>query len=438
MEDNKKLDKKNIEINVFELVKYICKKAIWILVISLVIAGIVSIAKYVSDKNEYGSTQSNSNDSYESQKYESNLQHINFYEKAYESRKEYERESILMSLDSYNINVASIDFFIDAKEENIIDVMTAFSTYGNEGGLITDMYKKDSQIKEKYLYEIVSVSCSNYENYGTSSVMNIRVYGKTTEQCKHFVDIIKTVLNEYSARLNNIGIENNIKQCDESYFVDKDGNVFQIQKNFIDSLTEIENEITRLKEENSVYAAQGILPSGQIGTDKTEETVSFNIKYFILGLAIGLVLAVCVYAFKFILSGRVKYATELSEVRDIDYIGSIDKVKKNSAELEQLPCKIKWTCEYHDTSNISVVGNFLKATNDVEEFFKTNIKKLDINSKIVGDVVNDIDSMNKLMAGDNVIVVVLENETSYNYVDSLMENCILKKVNIMGYIYFRS
>lgn len=436
MDDNKKIDRRNFEVNVLELMKYIGKRFVVVLFISIAVAGIVLFAKYISDKNKFSTVQGEEHISYESQMYESNLEQIKFYETAYESRKEYEKESILMSLDSYNINSATVDFFINGKEEDIVDIMTAYSLYGNEGGLIADMCEKDNSIKEKYLYEIISVTCSDYEDYGKSSVMNVRVYGKTREQCQHFVEIIKDVLNEYSTHLNDIGIENQIKQCNENYFVDKDGNVFQIQRNFIALLTEIEDEISRLKEENALYEKQGIVPSNQVGQDEATNKASFDSKFFIIGLILGLIVAVCVYAFKFILSGKVKYATELSDARDVEYIGSVHKSKKKSEGLQKLSCKIKWICEYHNTDSISIVGGFSKLEPDVQELFNAKITECGVNSKIVGDIVNDVDAMDKVLPGENVIIAVLENETSYNYIDSLIENCILKKANIIGYVYF--
>lgn len=438
LEGNKKMEKNSFEINVLELIIYICKKAVWIFLISLVVAFGISGAKYMSDKAKYTSGQENQNDSYQSQQYELNLEHLRFYKEAYESRKEYERESILMSLDSYNINVASIDFFVETKEEQIVDIMTAFSVYGNEGGLVEDIYKKNNEIGEKYLYEIVKIVCSTYENYGSSSVMNVRIYGKTKEQCQQLASLVRESLVEYSNQLNEIGIENNIKECNESYFMDKDGNIFSIQTNFIKSLQEIEEQIAILEQENALFAAQGVIPSSQIGASDAVANVSFSGKYFIIGLALGLIVAVCIFAFKFILSGKVKYATEVSEVKEIDYIGSIQMSKKSNEQLNKLTHRIKWTCDFYNTDNISVVGQFTKYEADVQELLDARINKHGVNGKIIGDIVSDIDAMNKLSAGDNVIIAIVENESSYTYINSLIENCALKKATVMGYIYFRS
>ena len=92
MDDNKKIDRRNFEVNVLELMKYIGKRFVVVLFISIAVAGIVLFAKYISDKNKFSTVQGEEHISYESQMYESNLEQIKFYETAYESRKEYEKE----------------------------------------------------------------------------------------------------------------------------------------------------------------------------------------------------------------------------------------------------------------------------------------------------------------------------------------------------------
>lgn len=453
VDENAKLKREQIEINIVEMFKYICVRSVWVLLFAVIIAIIVPSLKYVNDKKNVTDMQEAlGNSTQETDKLQSYIKELELYENAYKTEKEYRDNSVLMKLDYKNINTAAVQFYVSADEEYLLDALSAYTIYSNDGGLVADICEIDNSINESYLKEIIRVTCSNYGSYDVSSLIGIRIYGESRESCEHYVEIVTQVLNEYSDLLNSIGIQNKIDMIYENYYVALDNTVWTSQKTLNNTITEIENNIAVVQTEIDMLRSQGVTSAEEILNSNAEKNVAFSIKYAIVGFAIGLILALMFLVIKYLISSKVKYANELSEATGIQLIGDIrvnrkgisNRLFKNlifkdkyaAVREERLIYKVKSMCDYHKAEEVTIIGNSEACEVDKVKSIEERLKEQKIALKKTGDVVNSIEAMKKLNSCENVIIVVLSNKTSYAYIEELMKLCAVKEANVLGYIYF--
>lgn len=438
------LKKEQIEINIVEMIKFIWSKSIWVIVCAIIIAILIPSLKYIVEKNNVEDTENIvedvMTDSDILQSYTSSLE---IYEKAYATEKDYRENSILMNLDYKNINTATIQFYVKAEEQMLLDALTAYTNYSNDGGLVSDVYKIDDTISERYLKEIIKVTCSNYGSYDVSSVIGIKVYGRDKDECSYYVGLVINALEAYSKLLNETGINHSIEKFYENYYMGQDSTVWTVQKNLTSTMTELENNITNIQTQIDTLRENGVkLPEEIENINSGEAKATFSIKYAIVGFVIGLILAIIFLIIKYMVNDKVKYATELSEITEISFIGEVlnkkEKCKDKYAlvKSERLIYKIQSICKYYKTNEITLIGNVESCSEELATI-SDRLNKEEIKVKVTGDVVGSIDAMKAFGSDESVILVALANETSYTYVEEIIKLCAVKESNVLGYIYIK-
>ena len=431
VDQNTRLKREQIEVNIVELLKYILSKALLIILISVVFAVAIPTVKYISDKNSAKDMQNELNQGVNATtKLQDYIDRLDIYEKIYLSELEYRENSILMQLDYKKINEAVLQFNVNASEEHVFDVVTAVSSYGTDGGLFADIYKVDNAINEEYLSEIIKVAGSGYSSSEVSAVISVKIYGLNEESCKKYAGLVTNALLAYSDVLQTAGIENNLVKYYESYAVIQDTNVWNSQKNHNTTVSEILTDISNLEITISTLRNQGYMSADEVQSGMLLDNVTFEFKYVILGFAVGVILAILVIAVKYIVSEKIKYEREFWEISGVDYIGNISK-RSNDVQLDRLYYKIKSMCELCNTDKVTFIGDFRGYDKKVLSDF--NKSGLTIND--IGDVVNDVEALKKFEINDNVIITVSENITSYRELEELVKLCAVKQSNVLGYIY---
>lgn len=450
VDENTKLKREQIEINIVEMFKYVCVRSLWVLLFAIVIAILIPLLKYAGDKRETTNIQSTSEEEMqEEEQLQNYMDNLEFYENVYQTEMNYRKNSILMKLDYKNINVGIIQFYVNANDEDLLDVMTAYSNYGNDGALLSDIYKLDNTVGETYLKEIIKLTCSNYSNYETSSVISVRVYAESEEDCSHYTQLVIQRLEEYSDLLNDVGIQNELNQFYEKYYIGQDSAVWTTQKNHNTTVKELENNITSIK--NNIDMLKSQMDVQADGSEKLASSVSFSIKYAIVGFALGLILAIIFFVIKYIISGKLKYPGELNEATGILYIGKIHGNIRNISEKifgdilfkdrfalvreESMIYKIKSLCEHYKTTEVTVIGDKKAMDEEGLNELTARLKKENVVMKMTGDVVSDITAMKSLTTDESVVIAIKSGSTSYAYVEELVKLCAIKKSNIIGYIY---
>lgn len=450
MKECKQIKINEIEVKIVELLKYICRNIVSIIFVSLIIMIIVPSLKYLFDR-----MNADSNDGTElyvwteTQKLKEYKEQLNIFNNRYLAEKEYKNQSLIMKLDSKNINIATLQFYVIAQEEMMLDVMTAYSNYADNGDLVADIYEMDKSVEAKYLKEIIKVNCSSYSNFDASAVINVKIYGENKEICSGYVDKVKNAFDNFSYLLNGVGIENEIKIFSETYHVGQDSNIRVLQENQNTLISKLESDIINLTTTIEMMQQNGIVSADEEEILKKEE--SFDMRYVILGAVVGIVISVIFLSIKYIFSGKIKYSEELAEYLNIPVFGEVNICKKSfgdkifnkkfvdnwETQSKLISCKIASMCVEESISQVDIIGLLEADMISKTEELTLKLEQEGIKLKVTGDIVNDFNAIKLFDKGEKaVIIAVAPKNTSYKYVNNVIEFCNIKKVNILGYVFF--
>lgn len=443
MLNNKYIKVEQIEVKISELVKYIARKAILILMVSLIVAILLPVSKLYLD------ARVNANKNVESDEYKYEVMKLTRYEtqlqeyyKQYESMVDYRDKSIIMNMDSNNVYVLSIQFIIEADREELTDIMTAYSNYYLNGDMAKDMCDLNNKIEEKYLDEIISVNCSNYSNYETSSVLNVKLYGMNEEFCGSYSSMIKEVIMEFGKKIDSVGRENEINILQEEIVKGSFSEIKVAQDSKNANLANLETNISNLKIE-----IENIKSEVGVGNRLANTNEGFDIKYLFLGFGLGMCITVVGLSIIYIFSNKVKYAEEVAENTDMILLGKFKALentlfdrffkckRNNELQKEIVINKIKML---YDTNNGKINAISVSDKNYYHKA-KSFFEKLDISSTelcINGDITSDIDAM-KLFdnSHENIVLIIYRGRTKYININDVLEICNIKKITVLGYIY---
>ena len=435
------LKSEQVEISITELCKYVCARIIWILIFSFILAIFVPLLKYFNDKNALQNSEFEEEYKLQQEQLQSYCEQMEFYEQMLETEKKYKQDSVYINLDYKNINVVTLQFDIKTDENSLVDVMTAFYYYGNEGAMVKDIYELDDSLEPIYLKEVLRVTCSNYSVYDPSSVMSIRIYAESEDNCVKYAELVRQVLENYSNSLTEAGLSNEVVQMYEKYYIGQDAAIWSAQKTHSSTLIELKNNITTC--ETKIEELESIITDNNV----PQEAI-FSKKYAVVGFAVGFMVAIMVLAVRYIISNKVKYDSEFKEMTGINCIGCLSTENRNLSEKifntlfksdkyriikeERLFCQLQALCDVNDIKKISVIGDEKVCKENGLNLINKRIKNVSLN--VIGDIVQNIDAMNSLSYNDNAIFAIRINQTSYSYLEEMIKICSIKDVNVIGYI----
>ena len=439
MKQHRCIQVEQIEVKISKLIKYIIKKSINILIIAIIFACLFPVTKYYLESRSGTNVNENDDENkYELMKLDVYQEQLEEYYKEYQSMLNYMETSIVMQLDYDNVYMLTMQFVVNASDEEIMDITTAYYNYYQNGDLAYDISVLDGMIDQKNISELIKVDCSSYANYETSSIINVKLYATNEEVCKKYVEIIKEAMQKFSKKLDENGKENEISVLSEAIDKRKATEVKTIQDSKNSYITNLDTNITNLKMKIEQCA---------VATSSASQEVGIETKFIVLGFIVGAFFAIIILSVIYIFSNKVKYAEEVAEYSDLTYLGSYRASKKtiiekifrsncsNVLQKEIINNKIKmlYEIENEDIGAISVCRD--KNAGYVEEMFAFD-KQNAVRVRVIGDVIKDVEAM-KLFSGSfkRVVVVISGEYAKYGQINDIIEICNIKNTDIIGYIY---
>ena len=143
-------------------------------------------------------------------------------QKRIDEKTEYEKNSIYMSLNAYDVDVARTDFILSDNPDNKY-IRQMYTTYMFEGGLYNDIIKEYSDdISLENLSELVKITLSerkvnvnedSEENYykgnDLNRVISVRILGRDKKQCQELQSLVIKNVKQYekNVQVNTITIQ---------------------------------------------------------------------------------------------------------------------------------------------------------------------------------------------------------------------------------------
>lgn len=439
---NTMIDYDDIEFNFIEAIKYILQRCFSIVAVGIFFA-IVLVASSCFTKIITTSDYTKIDIGEIDRELEQLYLKLEMYEESYQLQEQYIEQSLIMEIQPKAVYIKSIQYYIDCSLERINDLTTIFSNYSSNGGLAVDVYNKDSSVDVKFITEIMSIYCSNYGTYNDAAVLNIKVIGKDQENCEKYATHVKNAILEFSEELNVSTEPHELKLVQDMMYIGQDANIQSQQDNARATLQNYEESIMKL--ENSISELEDLQQNAKSNSNGLKD-ILVN---FIIGGVIGVVISVVFYLFKYIIQSNIKYAEEVNQRTGLYCFGTcqlydktmtmriFDKIRKKNNDKKEclISTRIVKECRDSNIQKLAIIGDIDKNIKEYLENIKLLLKKNDIEIQLVGDIINDIDSINALDKELPVLLAVSGKKTTYKYFNQIVEVCITKNIDIKGYIY---
>lgn len=249
-----------------------------------------------------------------------------------QNTQEYLDNSVLNTIDPYNVPVAQADLYVstdykimpgmDYQNVDYTDaVLKAYSSLITNSETM-DKVAKTVGMEERYLRELVSVSGDS-----STRLLTIRAYGADEATANKILDALLVRMEEVRPTIQSTVGSHSIAQLTRTSTVSVMTWLRDNQQQNRDDLTNLQNQVTTLEAadrvlEQSIEDEQQALEAMEL-PKKPKETGNSMAKMVILGALLGGVLACGVVVVKFLLDGMVYSASELNRSTGLPVLGAL-------------------------------------------------------------------------------------------------------------------
>ncbi len=421
--------------NIYEVILKRKKMLFFLVVVFTVFFGVFGYKKGISGQ-QLSKDQEQKIKDYESNiaAYDNTLSEIDnsieLAQKQIDQLQEYIDHSIFMSLDSQNIHVSSAQFAI-SNNDNTANILSLFTYFINEGGLLKELSNDYKDIDTKYFKEIISCSTG-------SNVLNVTVYHNEKDKAEKLLDSIETCINRQAIQISKTQGTFTIQKINSSSFIKADVNVADNQnnninniKNYLNNKVDLENKRISQESNKSLYIENNeskILAIGQVNPFKE------GIKFAVLGAVFGVLILWCYYSIKFILGDDLKSKADLSNA-NMPVIGSYNTQMGYVPIIDKVLMDVQIWSEQYQISKI-----FFNALSDSElvkkivNDYSEKIKQSGLTVITEYHVNDDIEALRKMVLVKYSIVIVQVGKTTYSKINEQIALCEKFGIKILGYI----
>lgn len=255
-----------------------------------------------------------------------------------QNTQEYLDNSVLNTIDPYNVPVAQADLYVstdykimpgmDYQNVDYTDaVLKAYSSLITNSETMEKIAKVVG-MEERYLRELVSVSGDS-----STRLLTIRAYGADEATANKILDALLVRMEDVRPTIQSTVGSHSIAQLTRTSTVSVMTWLRDNQQQNRDDLTNLQNQVTTLEAadrvlEQSIEDEQQALEAMELPEKPKEE--SSMAKMVILGALLGGILACGVVVVKFLLDGMVYSASELNRSTGLPVLGALasDRTKK--------------------------------------------------------------------------------------------------------------
>ena len=255
-----------------------------------------------------------------------------------QNAQEYLDNSVLNTIDPYNVPVAQADLYVstdykilpgmDYQNVDYTDaVLKAYSSMITNSETM-DKIAKTVGMEERYLQELVSVSGDS-----STRLLTIRAYGADEATANKILDALLVRMEDVRPTIQSTIGSHSIAQLTRTSTVSVMTLLRDSQQQNRDDLTNLQNQVTTLEAadrvlEQSIEDEQQALEAMKL-PEAPKEGTSMP-KLIVLGALLGAVLACGVVVVRFLLDGMVYSASELNRSTGLPVLGALasDRTKK--------------------------------------------------------------------------------------------------------------
>lgn len=364
MEQNKKMGKFDIDIEIKDLLWEFARK--WRLIVILAVVCGVGLAayQYRIDMNKTDVvTVKKTQEELEKSMGEQDLDEVTAavaLKRQLDEKSAYMEASLLMKVNPYAENAVMLQYYVSAEEETgATDATEAYKMYIENDILAQEIAKTGSyELEALYLAELISIEKEEghvYVNAKNESVnlaiqpneakhtFSVKVVAGEAEEAQVLAADVKKALESYNTSLTSVIGQHDLQLVGESSGVIVDQSLAEHQnwnataiKTISNNLDSMKNEMT--SDQISLYVYRTTVTKETVGSASTttaaaDKTVSISMKHLVIGVIVGIVLACALIFALYLFAPALRSSEEIKTLYGINVIGRIDDTKFGKKKL---------------------------------------------------------------------------------------------------------
>ncbi len=364
-------------------------------------------------------------------------------QKRIDEKTEYEKNSIYMSLNAYDVDVARTDFILSDNPDNKY-IRQMYTTYMFEGGLYNDIIKEYSDdISLENLSELVKITLSerkvnvnedSEENYykgnDLNRVISVRILGRDKKQCQELQSLVIKNVKQYEKSVQSKYNNHSINEVSSNVYKAVDTDIASAKSTYDSQMYSLYNEYQSLY--NALSDTQISLFDKLINEEEDEDVTEekteavqpasggISLKYVIVGILAGGFLSVVVVVLLTMFNGKIFVQRQITDRGLARVFGTFGKNKNNIAsvvlgdvgtdktsQLDIIVAKVDVFCKKNDITELVIIDNCTTETGKSRmKSVVDTIQKSGIDCKKV--TLSEGDSKYTELCDKNNIVVIEE------------------------------
>lgn len=490
------MNEEEVQIDLMTLLHYILRKWRSIIVVMLIVAvaaNLYSVKKSMSEAAAVSTTEEvdiekqieNAKEELTADELEQ-VEHVySMYEynsQLYQESKEYLEKSVLMQLNPNEIPTVMLNYQFkkDQADEELSNIFTMYENALLDEDTCTAIIQVfGEEYANTSVRELISVTdTENGQNNDiiklqkdkNSGILSIQIYASSEEQCEQVAEIVKKRVLEYTEQLQQIFGNYTVNAISEQYYISSESNLNMQKSDAVNAVngvyTALKNISSGLSEKQMTYynlLVKGIedKTTSKENTDETAEITAnvqyISMKYILIGLLVGMFLAVCWYAVIYIMTQTVKDVDEVKIITNLPVFGTVlrsndngkrkivdrwidswfahnKKSENNELLLTRISHEVAMLAGQKDKRNLLVAcsesdQNLKKQADSLVE----KLRELGMNVTSTDSLVSDnTEVLKQLESADSAVFVEQLMKSERNQIREAVELCRRCQVEVLG------
>lgn len=364
-------------------------------------------------------------------------------QKRIDEKTEYEKNSIYMSLNAYDVDVARTDFILSDNPDNKY-IRQMYTTYMFEGGLYNNIIKEYSDdISLENLSELIKIMISDrkvnvnedseenyYKGNDLNRVISVRILGRDKKQCQELQSLVIKNVKQYEKNVQSKYNNHSIKEVSSNVYKAVDTDIASVKSTYDSQMYSLYNEYQSLY--NALSDIQISLFDKLINEEEDEDVTEekpeavqpasggISLKYVIVGILAGGFMSVVVVVLLTMFNGKIFVQRQITDRGLARVFGTFGKNKNNIAsvvlgdvgtdktsQLDIIVAKVDVFCKKNDITELVIIDNCTTETGKSRmKSVVDTIQKSGIDCKKV--TLSEGDSKYTELCDKNNIVVIEE------------------------------
>lgn len=358
-----------------------------------------------------------------------------------DEKAEYEKNSIYMSLNAYDVDVARTDFILSDNPDNKY-IRQMYTTFMFEGGLYNNIIKEyKGDVSLENLSELIKIILSDrkvnvnedseenyYKGNDLNRIISVRILGKDKKQCQELQSLVIKNVKQYEKSVQSKYNNHSIEEVSSNVYKAVDIDIASAKSTYDSQMYSLYNEyqsIYNALSDTQISLFDKLLSEDEDIIEEKEETAQpvsgkISLKYVIVGILAGGFLSVVAIVLITMFNGRIFVQRQITDRGLARVFGTFGKNKNNIAsivlgdvgtdktsQLDIIVAKVNVYCKKNDVSELVIIDNCTTETGKSRmKNVVDTIQKSGINCKKV--TLSEGDSKYTELCDKNNIVVIEE------------------------------